>query len=52
MLHNLFHLDVAKLYQDVTYVAMAIHTCFKHMFYVFHLFQTYVEIVSHGCFKK
>jgi hypothetical protein len=42
MLHNLFHLDVTKLDRDVTYIAMAIHTCFKHMFYVFHLFQTYV----------
>jgi hypothetical protein len=52
MLHNLFHLDVTKLDRDVTYIAMAIHTCFKHMFYVFHLFQTYVVSVSCGCFKS
>jgi hypothetical protein len=52
MLHNLFHLDVVKLDQDVTCIAMDIHTCFKRMFYVFHLFQTYVACVSYGCFKS
>jgi hypothetical protein len=32
------YLDVAKVDIVVAHVAMAIHTCFKRMFQVFHLF--------------
>ena len=45
----MLHLDVAKVDQDVAHVAMAIHVCFKCMFYVF---QTYVLSVSSGCCKS
>ena len=48
---QVFHLDVVKVDLDVAYVAMAIHACFKHIFQVFHLFQTYVASVSSSCFK-
>ena len=37
--------DVAKVDQDVVHVAMAIHVCFKCMFQMFYLFQTYVASV-------
>jgi hypothetical protein len=33
-----FHFDVAKVYQDVAHVEVAIHVCFKCMFRMFHLF--------------
>jgi hypothetical protein len=37
---------------DVTYVVMAIHTCFKSIFQMFHLFQLYVANVLSFCFKS
>ena len=37
--------DVAKVDQDVAHVAMAMHVCFKCMFQIFHLYQTYVASV-------
>jgi hypothetical protein len=49
---QVFYLDVAKVDLDVVYVAMTIHACFKRMFQVFHLFQTYVGSISFGCFKS
>jgi hypothetical protein len=45
-------MDVAKVNLDVAYVAMPIHSYFKRMFQVFHLFQTYIAKVSSGCFKS
>jgi hypothetical protein len=33
-----FHKDVAKVDQDVAYVAMVVHICFKLLFLMFHLF--------------
>jgi len=47
----MFYIDVAKVDQDVAHVAMAIRVCFKCMFQMFHLFQTYVVSVSSGCCK-
>jgi hypothetical protein len=35
---QVFHIDIAKVDQDVTYVAMAIHVCCKRLFGMFHLF--------------
>jgi hypothetical protein len=48
MLH-VFHLDLAKVDWDVTHVAMAIHVCFKCIFQMFQLLQTYVASVLSGC---
>jgi hypothetical protein len=55
---QVFHVDVAKVDQDVAYVAMVIHICCKHLFLMFQLFQTYdahvylgVAYVSHLCCK-
>jgi hypothetical protein len=47
----MFHLNVSKV--DLgAYVAMVAHACFKRMFQVFHLFQTYVENVPSRYFKS
>jgi hypothetical protein len=36
-------MDVAKVDQDVSYVAVVVHVCYKRMFLMFHLcFQTYI----------
>jgi hypothetical protein len=43
---QVFHLDIAKVDIDVAYVAMVVHACFKRIFLVFYLFQTYVANVS------
>jgi hypothetical protein len=41
-----FHMDVAKVDQDVAYVAMGGHVCCKRLFLMFHLFfQTHVASV-------
>jgi ABC-type transport system involved in Fe-S cluster assembly fused permease/ATPase subunit len=40
-------LNVAKIDLDIAYVAIAIHTCFKQMFQVFHLFL----VVCYECFQ-
>jgi len=46
---QVFHIDVAKVDQDVAYVAMVIHVCCKRLFQMFHLFfQTYVVSVFIG----
>jgi hypothetical protein len=37
--------DVAKVDRNVAHVAMAMHVCFKCMFQMFHLYQTYVASV-------
>jgi hypothetical protein len=43
---QLFHTDVAKVYQDVAHVAMVVHVCCKLLFSMFHLFfPTYVTSV-------
>jgi hypothetical protein len=49
---QVFHLNVAKIDLDVACVVMAIHACFKRIFQVFHLFQTYVVSVLFGSFKS
>jgi hypothetical protein len=33
-----FHMDVAKVNQDVTYVVMVVHICFESLVEMFHLF--------------
>jgi hypothetical protein len=43
---QVFHLDVAKVDADVAYVAMTVNVCFKRIFQVFYLFQSYVASVS------
>jgi hypothetical protein len=40
-----FYIDVVKVDRDVAHVAMAIHICFKCMFPMFYLFQTYVASI-------
>jgi hypothetical protein len=47
-----FYIDVANIDRDVAHFAMAIHVCFKHMFQMFHMFQTYVTSVSSECCKS
>ena len=49
---QVFHLNVAKVDLDVAYVAMAMHACFKRIFQVFCLFQTYVASFSSKYFKS
>jgi hypothetical protein len=46
------YIDVAKVDQDVAHVIMAIHVCFKCLFQMFHLFQTYVASILSGCCKS
>ena len=41
----MLYIVVAKVDRDVAHGAMVIHLCFKYMFQMFHLFQTYVESV-------
>ena len=40
----MFCIGVAKVERYVAHVAMAMHICFKCMFQMFHLYQTYVAI--------
>jgi hypothetical protein len=40
-----FHMDIAKLDRDVAYVVSISEPCCKHLFKMFHLFQTYVASV-------
>ena len=49
---QVLYIDVAKVDRDVAHVVMAIHVCFKCMFQMFHLFQTYVASVLSGCCKS
>ena len=37
--------NVVKVDRDVSHVAMAMHVCFKCMFQMFHVYQTYVASV-------
>jgi hypothetical protein len=47
---QVFHMDVAKLDQDVAYVAMVVHVCCKHLFKTFHLFFRRMLLVGlSGC---
>jgi hypothetical protein len=55
-----FHMDVAKVDQDVIYVAMVAYICCKLLFPMYHLFfpdicckyiYLYVVYVSHLCCK-
>jgi hypothetical protein len=40
---QVFQINVAKVDQDVAYIAMAVHVCCKRLFLMFHLcFHTYV----------
>ena len=41
----MFRNGFAKVDRDVAYVAMVMHVCFKCMFKMFHLYQTYVASV-------
>jgi hypothetical protein len=45
-------IDVATVDQDIAYVVIAIHVCFKCMFQMFHLFQTNIAGVLSGCCKS
>jgi len=49
---QVFHLNVAKVDLDVAYVVVVIHACFKRIFQVFCLFQTYVASFSSKYFKS
>jgi hypothetical protein len=49
---QVLYIGVAKINQDVAHFVMAVHVCFKCMFQMFHLFQTYVAIVLFGCCKS
>jgi hypothetical protein len=42
---QMFHVDVAKVDQDITYVAMPIHVYCKRLFQIFQLFHKYVARV-------
>jgi hypothetical protein len=42
---QVFHTDIAKVDRDVTYVAMVVHICCKHLFVFRLFFQTYVASV-------
>jgi hypothetical protein len=39
-------------YRDIAYVAVVMYICCKHMFQMFHLFQTYVttSVACYECF--
>jgi hypothetical protein len=39
---QVFHMDIAKVGRDVAYVASVLEACYKRLFKMFHLFQTYV----------
>jgi hypothetical protein len=54
-----FCIDVAKVDQDIAYVAMVIHVSYKRLFQMFHLFFSYacckcyldVPYISHICLQ-
>jgi hypothetical protein len=56
---QVFHMDITKVDQDVSYVAMVVHICCKRVFQMFHLFFKRmlqvclwdVAYVSHICYK-
>jgi hypothetical protein len=49
----MFHLDVAKVYLNVTYVATTIHTYFKRILHMmqFQMYIVYVTMTIQICFK-
>jgi hypothetical protein len=46
---QILYTDVLKVDRDVAHNVMAIHICFKCMFQIFHMLQTYVASASSGC---
>ena len=47
---QVLYIDVAKVDRYVAHIVMAILICFKCMFQMFHLFQTYVaSVLSRYC---
>ena len=48
----MLYIDVAKVDRDVAHVVMAIYVCFKSMFQMFYLLQTYVASVLSRCYKS
>jgi hypothetical protein len=46
------YIDVAKVDRDIAHDVIAIHVCFKCMFQMFYLFQTYVTSILSGCCKS
>jgi hypothetical protein len=46
-----FYIYIVKVDRDVAHVAMTIHLCFKGMFQISYMFQTYVASVSFECSK-
>jgi hypothetical protein len=45
-----FDMDVVKVDRDITYVAMAIHVCYKGLFQMFHLFfRRMLQVFLSGC---
>ena len=47
----MLYVDIAQVYRDIAHVVIAIHLCFKCMFQMFHMFQTYVVSVLSECCK-
>jgi hypothetical protein len=48
---QLFHLDVAKTYLDVAYVAMVVHVCCKFLFQCFSRFSRCIlQVCLFGCY--
>jgi hypothetical protein len=47
---QVFHMDVTKVDQDVSYVTMVVHVCCKCMFQMFHLFfKCMLQVYLYGC---
>jgi hypothetical protein len=44
MLQVLYINVVTKVDQDIAYVVMTIHICFKYVFQIFYLFQTMLQV--------
>jgi hypothetical protein len=49
---QVLYIDVGKIDQDVTYVVMAMHVCFKCILQMLYLFQTYVVSVLSECCRS
>jgi hypothetical protein len=47
---EVFHMDVTKVDQNVAYVSMVVHVCYKLLFLMFHLFfQTMLQVCLFRC---
>jgi hypothetical protein len=47
---QLFHVDVAKVDQNIAYVAIVVHVCYKRLFPMFHLFfRCMLQVRLSGC---